>query len=86
MKVIRVTGCHDCDKKYVMKGTYPLKVFCHHPDIKSDNDIVDYYMSKTLPDNCPLDEIPEYLGKEIIRLALCKNNSVETILKSGSAK
>ncbi len=50
MKIIKVSGCHDCDP-YKNYGTYCGK----------DNTIsIHYYVfHKTLPDDCPLEELEE---------------------------
>ena len=50
MRIIRITGCHDCDP-YKNYGTYCGK----------DRAISIHYhvFHKTLPHNCPLEEMPK---------------------------
>ena len=55
MKVIRVSGCHDCT--YKGDGSLPDEDFwrCLHRD-NYWAEITIYVIDKTLPDNCPLEE------------------------------
>ncbi len=64
MKIIKVNGCHDCVPDYT-KYTYNHVRFCAHPDRKMDSYddsilIQSHIDTKTLPDNCPLEDEPSY--------------------------
>ncbi|KKK55599.1 hypothetical protein LCGC14_3072940, partial [marine sediment metagenome] len=54
MKIIRVSGCHDCT--YKGDGSLPDKDFwrCLHKD-NYWSEITIYVIGKTLPGNCPLE-------------------------------
>ncbi len=55
MKIIRVNGCHDCGAYAEDVGVCGVR--CNHPDTPNYYNVTEYYYSKTLPDNCPLEEI-----------------------------
>ncbi len=53
-KIIRVNSCANCDAYAKAKG---METFCNHPKIRDMWIVVDSYIrTKTLPDNCPLEE------------------------------
>ena len=64
MKTIRVSGCHDCDKKYSRgkKEDYTFEWFCPILDIE----ITIYIVLKKLPYNCPLEEGNEAKYNELL--------------------
>ncbi len=60
MKVIRVSGCHGCDKAYSSfidkVNIYCLKILEEREEIFSVNE---YCKAESLPYNCPLDDSPD---------------------------
>ncbi len=65
MRIIRVSSCAGCDP--YGKGTY-----CRHPKFVGIGMVIDVHVNtKTLPENCPLEEvqyvIPEIPGDNGIR-------------------
>ena len=64
MRIIRVCSCHDCPYAIIKLNKFPRDIdyICK----KTTDNIVEYYdvnTSRTLPDNCPLEE--EFTEKEI---------------------
>ncbi len=61
-RIIKVTGCHDCDKRGICidamfkgegdKALYP-KYWC--PELHIN--IMSHFKNKTIPGNCPLDKL-----------------------------
>jgi len=49
-KIIRVSGCHDCDKAQWFRDEQEYQ--CH----LLSEDVTEYYRGKTLPDDCPLED------------------------------
>lgn len=72
MKYIKVTGCHDCDKKYANTGTW----MCKHPQSKDCMDIDIYIDSKSIHPDCPLDDCEQI--EEVLEpiTELKKNHSI----------
>ncbi len=62
MKIIRINSCSDCDRKRRMPTS---KQWGYSPNTfvwicnKLEKDIDNHVMKKTLPDNCPLEDMPE---------------------------
>lgn len=61
MRIIRVSGCHDCDR--CDKDTLTCNEMILKANIDKDYVLIDwghitkYYRTKTLPNNCPLEEV-----------------------------
>ena len=55
MKIIRVSGCHDCN--YPDSEFLPPYIPCTHPDSPNNFNICHFIESKSLPDNCSLEEM-----------------------------
>ncbi len=57
MKILRVSGCHDCSYKFSVVTALP-NIYCGHPKM-NDMIITEYVDTKSLPDECQLeDELP----------------------------
>ena len=66
MKIICVSGCHDCDKKgssqqFVKGGGIMDIYYCPFPNVVPDNRVTEYVNTKTLPDECPLEDKDDFL-------------------------
>lgn len=55
MRIIRVSGCHDCE--YPDEEYLPPYIPCTHPDSPKDFNICHFIEAKSLPDNCPLEKV-----------------------------
>jgi len=54
-KIIRVTGCHDCDKCRDLIGE-SMRCYNDEDSFVNVGVITDHYKNKTLPYNCPLED------------------------------
>ncbi len=48
MRIIRVTGCHDCDKKKESRAGWKCPIL--------NIMVTKYFRDESLPDNCPLEK------------------------------
>lgn len=65
-RIIRVNGCHECDKKgssqqFLKSGGITTLYWCPFPNIVTDDHVTDFVINKTLPDNCPLEKVEQII-------------------------
>lgn len=58
MKIIRISGCHDCPlRAYLQDPADPSKGITEcYSDDTPETVVTEHERNKTLPDNCPLDD------------------------------
>jgi hypothetical protein len=56
MRIIRVSGCHDCEP-YAKWANLDDRICLHPKRPDGLSDINSFVKNKTLPDNCPLEEV-----------------------------
>lgn len=83
MRIIRISGCHDCDKRGIAVGNNGGKaLFPKYWCPKLNTNIMIHFKNKTLPSNCPLEEV-EWSGEVLHN---CEYLFIDTDKKAGSVK